>query len=365
MDAFRQIVDLVFELLHVAVRFVVLRRFWVVGAIKLFMVLLVSESDLFVDLFNDLVHILSLAHLTENVALELKHGLFDDVVVEVDHVLRNLSLELRILIHDRLQVFLPKAVCIDVMQGLVEELGLVAEEVFVTANDGLFTQLDVEVALLLVAETNAVLARLLFLLSRALRDHVDLLVDLVILFEDILLSRVETRLEMLKHCDHELRVLRVLPAVDICVQVGPLRPLPTLLLHPEVDLKQIDEVGKQEPPIDVRLDMIRQLGHEAHVDLRLDRVVLVVGPVVLEVALKPLGHLLGQRATPVEVGKQAEPLGQVLTILVISCHILQIHEDIDKLTHDVGETSDTNEQNKSRHDSLYLALGIVVTETDS
>ena len=189
MDALRQIVDLVLELLHVAVRFVVLRGLGVVGAVELLVVLLVGESDLFVNLFDNLVHILSLAHLTEDVALELEHRLLDDVVVEVDHVLGNLGLELRVLVHDRLQVLLPQAVSIDVVQGLVEELGLVAEEVFVTANDGLLAQLDVEVALLLVAETDAVLARLLFLLLvRQLGNHVDLLVNFVVFLEDVLLG---------------------------------------------------------------------------------------------------------------------------------------------------------------------------------
>lgn len=44
------------------------------------------------------------------------------------------------------------------MQGLVEEFGLVAEQVFITANDGLFAQLDMEVPLLLVTEADTVLA---------------------------------------------------------------------------------------------------------------------------------------------------------------------------------------------------------------
>ena len=44
------------------------------------------------------------------------------------------------------------------MESLVEELALVAEEVFVTANDGLLSKFHVEVSLLLVREANAVLA---------------------------------------------------------------------------------------------------------------------------------------------------------------------------------------------------------------
>ena len=43
-------------------------------------------------------------------------------------------------------------------QRLVEELGLVAKQVLVTANDGLLTELDVEVSLLLITEADAVFA---------------------------------------------------------------------------------------------------------------------------------------------------------------------------------------------------------------
>ena len=52
-----------------------------------------------------------------------------------------------------------------------------------------------EVALLLVREADAVLARLLFLFGRALRDDVDLFVDLVIFLENVLLGGVEARLK--------------------------------------------------------------------------------------------------------------------------------------------------------------------------
>lgn len=63
-----------------------------------------------------------------------------------------------------------------------------AEEVFVTANDCLLAEFDMEVALLLITEADAVLARLLLLLGGALSDHVNLLIDLILLLEDVLLS---------------------------------------------------------------------------------------------------------------------------------------------------------------------------------
>ena len=124
-----------------------------------------------------------------------------------------------------------------------------------------------EVALLLVAEADAVLARFLLLFGRALRDHVDLLVHLILLLEDVLLRGVESRLQVLEHQDHELRVLRVLPAIDVGVEVGPVRPLPALFLHSEVYLEQVDEVSEEEAAVDVSLNVIGELSHEAHVNL--------------------------------------------------------------------------------------------------
>jgi len=46
-----------------------------------------------------------------------------------------------------------------VVQSFIEKLGFVAEKVFVTANNRLFAELYVEVALLLVTEADTVLAR--------------------------------------------------------------------------------------------------------------------------------------------------------------------------------------------------------------
>ena len=113
-----------------------------------------------------------------------------------------------------------------------------------------------EVALLLVAEANAVFARLFLLLCGALWDHVNLLVDLILLLKDVLLGRVEPRLQVLQHQNHELGVLRILPAIDVGVEVGPVCPLPALFLHPEVYFEQVYEVCEEEAPIDVRLNMV-------------------------------------------------------------------------------------------------------------
>ena len=61
-------------------------------------------------------------NLTKNVALELKHRLLDDFVVEVNHVGRYLSSELGVLVHNRFEILLTKAIGVDVMECLVEEL---------------------------------------------------------------------------------------------------------------------------------------------------------------------------------------------------------------------------------------------------
>ena len=138
--------------------FIILGRFLLVALVEFRSVVRISLGDLVVDLLDDLVHVLPLAHLAENVALELQHGPLDDAVVEVDHVGRDLGAELGILVHDWLQFLLTQPICIQMRQRLVEELGLVAKQVLVTANDGLLAELDVEVSLLLVTEADAVFA---------------------------------------------------------------------------------------------------------------------------------------------------------------------------------------------------------------
>lgn len=162
-----------------------------------------------------------------------------------------------------------------------------------------------------------------------------------------------------------MRVLGVFPAVEAGVQVRSLDPLSVLLLHPKVYLEQINEVVKEESVVDVSLDVVRQLSHESHIDLRFDRVVLVVGPVVFEVSLESLGHLLRQRTTSVEMSEKSEPFGKVLTVFVVSGNTLQVHQNVNELTHDVGETSNTDKKDKCRHDSFNFTLRVVVTETDS
>ena len=57
-----------------------------VTAVEFLIEFLLSILDLLVNFLDDIIHILSLADLTEDITLELEHGLLDNAVVEVDHV---------------------------------------------------------------------------------------------------------------------------------------------------------------------------------------------------------------------------------------------------------------------------------------
>lgn len=100
-------------------------------------------------------------------------------------------MEVWILVHDWLESVLAETVRINVVKSSVEEFRFVAEEVLVPTDDGLVTKFDMEVLLMGVAETNAVLAILLFRFLKILRDHIDLLVHFLILFKYVLLHSVE------------------------------------------------------------------------------------------------------------------------------------------------------------------------------
>ena len=87
-------------------------------------------------------------------------------------------------------------------------------------------------------------------------------------------------------------------------------------------------------------------------------------PVVLKVHLKLLGHLLWKGLVAVEMGEQAEPLGQVLRVLVVCGDSLEAHQDVNELGHDVGEAGDSDQEDDGGEDTLDLTLGGVVSETD-
>ena len=86
VDRLGKVVDFVLEFFHVALSLVVLARFLLVALVEILVELFVSLNDLLFDILHDIIHVLSFADLTENVFLELQHGLLDDTVVEVHRV---------------------------------------------------------------------------------------------------------------------------------------------------------------------------------------------------------------------------------------------------------------------------------------
>ena len=86
MDRLGQVIDLLFQLLYILVHGVGVCRVGRVRLAELSVVACFGFQYLLVNLSNDLLHLLSLAHLAKHVPLEFKHGLSDDLVVEVDHV---------------------------------------------------------------------------------------------------------------------------------------------------------------------------------------------------------------------------------------------------------------------------------------
>lgn len=110
---------------------------------------------------------------------------------------------------------------------------------------------------------------------------------------------VEARLQVLKQLDHELLVGVVVPAPVRLFEF----PGGVLADQTEVRLEEVKEILEEEVLVDVSADVLGEFLHEAHVLLGLNGVVLVVLPVVLEVLLEPLGHLLAEGSVLVEVSK--------------------------------------------------------------
>jgi len=82
-----KVVHFSLKLLYVTMRFIILRLLRVISAVELIKVLVISETNFFINVLYDLVHILAFADLAENVALKLKHWFLDYVVIEIDHIL--------------------------------------------------------------------------------------------------------------------------------------------------------------------------------------------------------------------------------------------------------------------------------------
>ena len=238
-------------------RFIVIGRllFELFCSLCLLLVLNFSFPNLLVHVLDNEIHVLTPAYLSQDAFLELQHRLLNDPEVEVDHVCRDLGVELWILVHYRLELLLAEAVRIDMVQGFVKELTLLAEHIFVAPNNRLFAQLDMEVALLLLAESDAVLTRLLLLIGGTVGNHVNLLNDLVLLLENVLSLRVEPGFERLQHRNHKCRVLCVFPAISITfLKSSDLSRW--VFHHPKVDLEHVNELGEEKFEVYVFLNVV-------------------------------------------------------------------------------------------------------------
>lgn len=120
----------------------------------LYLVESLSFGNLSLNVLNNPVHVLTFAHFNEQLLLENKHGLANDVVVEVDHELANLPLHVGELVHDGLELLLTETVTLHKVQCSVVVLRLVTKQVFIPANNGLLLKFDVEVLLLANVEAN-------------------------------------------------------------------------------------------------------------------------------------------------------------------------------------------------------------------
>ena len=193
-----EMVDLALKFLHITMCNILVARVLLVALVELLLEASLRVLDFLVNILDDSVNILSLAHLDEDASFESKHRFLNDSIVEVDHVGRDLTLEVRVQVHDWLELVLSEAIGVNVMEGSVEEFGLVAKEVLITSDDGLVTEFDMEVLLVGMAEPDAVLAILLFGFLEVFRDDIDLFVDFFIFFKYVLLHHVEARFEILK-----------------------------------------------------------------------------------------------------------------------------------------------------------------------
>ena len=361
VDALESLVELLLEL---RLTILVFGLFFPVF-IVIFLVLLLFLPDLLINLPHHGLLSLSLAHRAVNVALECQHWLSDDVVVVLKGVLAHLLLELELFVQERLQVALAKTVGVHRHQGLVCVLSWALKEILVAANDRLGAQAYVEVSLMPVLESHSVDTGVVQVayLACVSAYNVDLLINLIALLKDVLSLSVGTWLERLQKFDHEVAVLLIGPVV-VLDQASLVLEMHRLL-EDEMHLEQCEEVLKEEVFENVALNAYRQLGHQGKVIIGRDSLVLVVLPVVSEVALEPFDHLGRQRLVVVEVFQNEEPAVKCDTVFVVTGYLLQLNEDLNELAHDPREAGNANQQDESHNCALNLALRVEVTKTDS
>ena len=109
------------QFLDISMSRIILPSINIVGLVELLIETHFCVLNFLVKLLDYLIHVLPLAHLTQNGPFEFEHGLSNDSVVKVDHVARYLRLKFGILIHDWLQFFLTKSVGVNMVQRFVKE----------------------------------------------------------------------------------------------------------------------------------------------------------------------------------------------------------------------------------------------------
>ena len=161
MHRFGKVIYLALKFLHVTMRDILVSRVLLITLVELFLKSSLRLSDLLVNVFDDCIDILTLANLDQDASLKVKHWFLNNSVVEVDHVRRYLTLEIRVCIHNWFEFILTETIGINMVEGSVEELRFVAKEIFIAADDSLITKFDVEVLLMGMAKSYAILAILL------------------------------------------------------------------------------------------------------------------------------------------------------------------------------------------------------------
>ena len=246
------------------------------------------------------------------------------------------------------------------VQRFVKEFGLVTEQVLITANNRLVAKFNVEISRISICKTNTVFPVLVLLLYWVFWDNVDLFRNFISFFKNIFLHIIKPWFQRLQQRNHKLWVLRVGPIIEISFSLR----IPVHLLQFEVAGEHVQEVCEEEIFVNVCLDVIGKLVHESLIFGWLNRIVLIVLPVVLEIVFKAFGHLARQGPIFVKMGQKSEPFWQIFAVFIISGHRLQIHQNFDKLAHNVRECGDTDKQNKCGHETLNFWFRVKIAEAD-
>ena len=164
--------------------------------------------------------------------------------------------------------------------------------------------------LLIVREAHAVLASLIDWLAQVAQDHIDRLLDLLALLEDVLTLIIIARLEGPQVLNHKVRVLLVLPSerdwhTRLVLEHFALEQV-------KVHLELVQEVLEQEVLVDVPLNVIGQFIKQVHVVLSRHGIVLIVVPVVLEVGFELGDHGGRQRFVIVKILEEQNPSRKLL-----------------------------------------------------